>query len=110
MRTALHILGLILLSLVGVFVLTVVAYMLGSTYAHNVLLGLDQYGNAWLGGDPGETLSSRFGKWLTANRASTWDDLRYGVASVVCAGLDLFDPNHCRANIDLTIGGRAVVR
>lgn len=110
MTTLLRALGWGILGLVGLFALTVVAYLLGSEYAHNVLLAIDQYGNAVLGGDPDETISSRLGKWLTANRASTWDDVRYGVAAVVCAILDLFDPNHCLSNIDLTTGGRAVVR
>ena len=110
MKTALHILGLILLGIFGLFALVVIAYLLGSEYAHNVLLAIDQYGNAVFGGDPDETISSRLGKWLTATRNSLWDDVRYGVASVICAGLDLFDPRHCVANIDLTTGGRAVVR
>lgn len=109
MITALRILGWVLLGLLGAFALTVVAYLLGSEWAHNILLAIDQYGNAVLGGDPDETISSRLGKWLTAGRVGVWDDIRYGVASVLCALLDLFDPDHCINSIDPNVGDRGLL-
>ena len=51
-----------------------------------VLVGLDQLGNALMGGDPDETISSRaargqlFGKWVS------W---------LMCRFLNFLDPGHC---------------
>jgi len=58
----------------------------------NILIGVDQLGNALLMGDPDETISSRLGKMK----------LHYGgvipwyrpLSKIVDYGLDKIDPNH----------------
>ena len=51
----------------------------------NLLLAQDQLGNALLGGDPDETLSSRMGKRLAVCRLCRW----------ICGLLDRIEPAHC---------------
>lgn len=57
------------------------------TWLWNILVALDQLANTVVLGDPDETLSSRMGKAVRANRC------------VLCRGLcwliGRFDPNHC---------------
>lgn len=55
----------------------------------NVLVGLDQLGNAVLGGDPDETISSRCGKLP-----------RCFLCKVLCKALNLIDKNHCPESIE----------
>lgn len=58
----------------------------------NVLIGLDQLGNAIFGGDPDETISSRIGKIKKANGGRIpWSS---PVAKVIDAGLEKIDPGH----------------
>lgn len=52
----------------------------------NVLISLDQFGNAWAGGTPDETISSRAAR---ANRKG----FRWG--RWLCRGLNWIDPGHC---------------
>ena len=58
-----------------------------------VLLALDQLGNAGLGGDSRETISSRLGKRLIQNKAK-------GIAMGLVKVLDILDENHCLDAID----------
>lgn len=66
-------------------------------YIFNVLVAIDQLGNALLAGDPDELISSRFGKWLmTAKEGS----IKWYIAMSVCMVLDLFDKEHCKDAIE----------
>jgi len=58
----------------------------------NVLIGIDQLGNAIVLGDPDETISSRLGK-LKRKHGGTipW---YHSWAKIVDYGLDIIDPNH----------------
>lgn len=63
-------------------------------YFHNLLVSLDQLCNAFMGGWPDETLSSRFWRWHTD-----------GVRSWPCRCLDrvaawLGDKDHCRTSYE----------
>lgn len=55
-------------------------------YFLNVLVAVDQLGNAVLAGDPDETVSSRAAK--AAERGRRW-------GCVLCRVLHWFDRNHC---------------
>lgn len=63
----------------------------------NVLIGIDQLGNAITGGDPDETISSRAakgqfkGKWW-----GRW----------LCKALDIVDPGHCPDAIEKDEGDK----
>jgi len=105
MDTALKYLGWIMIALICAFVIVVVAAMLGSEWAHNIMLAFDQYWNAVFAGDPDETISSRLGKWQTGA-----DMVRRAIADIICPILGLLDPNHCATSIDMTTGGKAVIR
>ena len=52
------------------------------------LVDLDKQANAFLGGDPDETISSRAGRGAFFGPS---------VSSALCTGLDLIDPGHCTA-------------
>jgi len=73
----------------------------------NILIGIDQLGNAIAGGDPDETISSRLGKMK----------VRYGgaipwyrpLSKVADWGLDKIDPNHSIDAIEPDEGDEAVV-
>lgn len=75
-------------------------------YIWNILIAIDQLGNALLAGDPDETMSSRFGKWLDEPRG-TW---RWRIAYFICRLLHLLDKGHCEKTIELDEGANAVVR
>jgi len=67
----------------------------GRWYVWNVLIGIDQLGNALLGGDHDETISSRAHK----NRHKWyWDAL--------CYLLEKVDPNHCERVVELDEGDK----
>jgi len=64
----------------------------------NVLLGLDQLGNAFLCGNPDETISSRLGRYKQAcGGVIPWSS---PVARVVQESLDFIDPGHCEDAIE----------
>ena len=74
---------------------------------YNILIGLDQLGNAVLGGDPDETISSRIGKikrdgggkipwWRVLTRMADW-------------GLDKIDPGHSIDAIEEDEGKDALI-
>lgn len=60
-------------------------------YLWNLVIALDQFGNALAGGYPDETISSRLGK---AERRGHF------AACVLCKFLHLFDRHHCAKNIE----------
>ena len=56
-------------------------------YLWNLIIALDQLGNALLGGDPDETISARLGRsQLRGSRYGHW----------LAVLLDKIDPGHCR--------------
>lgn len=67
--------------------------MLGR-YLWNVLIAIDQFFNALLGGDPDETISGRMGRW---HSMGGW---RAKVAMPVCWLLNIFDRGHCEDSIE----------
>lgn len=75
-------------------------------YFWNVLIGLDQFANAILLGDPDETISSRLGKWLLYPKTS-W---RFKVAKPICKLLNIADPNHCETSIEDDEGDNSVIK
>lgn len=72
-----------------------------TAYLWNLLVALDQLINALLGGDPDETLSSRMGKAVRANRC--W------ACKGICRLLHLIDKDHCQKTIEPDEGQRAVI-
>lgn len=67
-------------------------------YFWNVLIGIDQFANTIIGGDPDETISSRAGKAATRCQAC-----RY-----LCRVLHWFDKNHCVESIENNEGDHEV--
>ncbi len=57
----------------------------------DILIGVDQLGNALLRGDPDETISSRAAK--AQLKGKTW-------GCVLCKFLDKIDPDHCQKSIE----------
>ncbi len=76
-------------------------------YCLNVLIGLDQFGNAILGGDPDETISSRLGK-LKVRHGGNIPWYR-PLSKVVDWGVDKIDPNHSIDAIEHDEGKDAVL-
>ncbi len=76
-------------------------------YCLNVLIGLDQFGNAILGGDPDETISSRLGK-LKVRHGGNIPWYR-PLSKFVDWGLDKIDPNHSIDAIEHDEGKDAVL-
>jgi hypothetical protein len=72
--------------------------MLGR-WMRNVLVGVDQLVNAFAGGDPDETISSRAGK-----RAD-----RCRLCMGLCWLLDKIDSRHCHKSIEADEGGRDII-
>lgn len=68
------------------------------THALNVLIAIDQLGNALAFGDPDETISSRSGKCARrgGNRSCYW----------ICRFLNLLHENHCDKTIENDRGRR----
>lgn len=77
-------------------------------YILNVLIGLDQLGNAVSGGDPDETISSRLGRMKVAHGGTIpW---RFPLAKVIDHVLDDIDPGHCQDAIEEEEGKDAVLQ
>ena len=55
-------------------------------YIENVLIGIDQFANALLGGDPGDTIS--YNTAVARRRGKRW-------GCVLCAILDRIVTDHC---------------
>jgi hypothetical protein len=64
----------------------------------NVLVGVDQLANAFAGGDPDETISSRCGKRQKSNKVCRW----------LCGLLNKIDRRHCAKSIEPDVGRRAL--
>lgn len=72
-----------------------------SHYFWNLLIALDQFANALLGGDPDETLSSR------AARGARRGSRGWGM---LCRMLHWFDSGHCEKSIELDEGTNESVK
>ena len=75
-------------------------------YFWNILISVDQFFNTVLGGDPDETMSSRFGKWLKLPHTK----VRWKIAYVICRVLHVLDSGHCDKSIEEDEGDNAVIR
>lgn len=71
-------------------------------YLWNLLIALDQLTNTILLGDPDETLSSRMGKEIKANRCLLCRGL--------CRLIGHFDRNHCAKTIEPDEGRNAILQ
>lgn len=60
-------------------------------YILNILIAIDQLGNALINGNPDETISSRAGKAMIAGK-------KWGC--VLCKFLDWFQKDHCKKAIE----------
>lgn len=69
-------------------------------YFWNILIALDQFGNAVTGGDPDETISSRAGKAMREGKV-------WGCA--LCRFLNWFQTDHCAKSIEPDEGKAAVI-
>lgn len=58
-------------------------------YVRKDLIGLDQFVNVLLDGDPDETISSRAARWATED-----DGIKKHIGEAVSRGLDLFQSDH----------------
>ncbi len=67
-------------------------------WAWNVLVAIDQLGNALTGGDPDETISSRSAKQRASCRFCRF----------LCRLLDRVDPGHCDKSVESDEGENAV--
>jgi hypothetical protein len=73
----------------------------------NILIGIDQLGNAVLGGDPDETISSRLGKLKVKHGGKIpWTR---PLSRVIDWGLDKIDPNHSIDAIEKDEGEEAIL-
>lgn len=68
-------------------------------YFWNILIAVDQFGNALFAGDPDETISSRAGKAMREGK-------RWGC--ILCRALNWFERDHCAKSIEPDEGDRAV--
>lgn len=74
------------------------------SYTWRVLIAIDQFCNAVVCGSPDETISSRWGRAMRAQRL-------YGCVApwyvrIGCWVLDKIDPGHCEASIEFTEDGK----
>lgn len=74
----------------------------------NILLAVDQLGNALAGGDPDETISSRLGK-IKRDHGGIIPWWPHPLAKVLDWCLERIDPNHSIDAIEHDEGGDAVV-
>lgn len=70
-------------------------------YLWGVLISLDQLGNALLGGDPDETISSRMGKLVAKRKCK--------LCKLLCWVIDKIDPNHCVKTIEPDEGDKSPI-
>ena len=77
--------------------------MLGR-YLWNVLIAIDQFFNALLGGDPDETISGRAGRWYIIGG---W---RGKIATPLVWLLDKIDQDHCSESIEEDEGSDDIFR
>jgi len=72
-------------------------------YFKNILIGIDQLINTLFLGDPGETISSRTGKYIRANSGSWF-------AARLNAFLNFFQDDHSLKSIEDDEGRNAIIR
>lgn len=72
-------------------------------YIWNILIALDQLGNALAGGDPQETISSRMGKHLVKH-----DNCPF--CNFLCKLLNLIQKDHCIKSIEPDQGSDQVFK
>jgi hypothetical protein len=65
------------------------------SYFWNILIAIDQFGNALFAGSPDETISSRAGKAMREGKV--W-------GCVLCRFLNWFERDHCAKSIELDEG------
>ena len=70
-------------------------------YIVNLLLWIDEGGNAITLGDPAETISSRSAK--ARNEGKAW-------GCVMCKFLDLFQKGHCDKALEPNLGSDAILK
>ena len=78
-------------------------------YVWNLLIALDQFCNAIVGGSPDETMSSRFGKWSLLNSNKETDKRKRYIACVICWFLDKLETDHCKKSIENDEGDKDVI-
>ncbi len=90
-------------------VMAILAFLPGGIgqWGFNYWVAIDQTVNALTLGDPDETISSRMGKWSTAEDPGLF---RSATSGTVCFFLDLVDANHCANSIEHDEGSNAVVK
>jgi hypothetical protein len=71
-------------------------------YLFNLLIGIDQFCNTVLGGDPDETISSRVGKY--ARSGPGW------IPCQLCKFLNLFEKDHCVRSIEEDEGNNSLTK
>lgn len=71
-----------------------------SRWFWNVLIAIDQLGNALTLGDPDETISSRAAKAQAKGR-------RWGC--ILCRALNLIQRDHCQRSLEPDEGARAII-
>ena len=70
-------------------------------YLVNLAIALDEFGNAFAGGDPRETISSRAAKARMQGRK--W-------AYWLCAFLNIFQVHHCIKTEDNSVGDDGIIK
>ncbi len=88
-------------------IMTVLAFTPGpiGQWAFNFWISVDQLGNSLTLGDPDETISSRLGKWSTAEDPGMFRD---NASGAICFFLNLLDENHCINSIEYDEGENSV--
>lgn len=77
-------------------------------YIMNVLIGIDQLGNALFYGDPDETISSRIGKIKRSHGGNIpW---KHPLAKLIDSGLEKVQPDHCINAIEEDEGADAIIK
>ena len=67
-------------------------------YIGNMLIAMDQFFNALLGGDPDETISSRAGKSQGKSK----------IADILCWFLNKLDTGHCKNSVEEDEGHKEI--
>jgi len=76
-------------------------WLIFKRYVWNILIALDQFANALIGGDPDHTISGRMGRRLH-------DGLPCPGCKALCWLLGKLDPDHCNKSIEWDEGNKAV--
>ena len=88
-------------------VLTALFKLIGK-YLFNVLISIDQFGNALSGGDPDETISSRIGKIKLAHKGKI--PVYHPLAGTIDYFLDRIDRDHSIEAIETYAGEDACLK